>query len=95
MPISDVRRYIDRALVGSTDLIWNRSRLDSIWYLAPAHGDCNGRESNRPPTADEVRRLVAPDGHAGEPHCHWPRPGSLHGSRHAASGPHRLRVGTP
>ncbi|MFI7694190.1 HNH endonuclease [Nonomuraea sp. NPDC049655] len=32
--------------------------LDAIWNLAPAHKDCNGRKSNRPPTDGQLSRLA-------------------------------------
>ncbi|NRQ32963.1 HNH endonuclease [Nonomuraea sp. NN258] len=32
--------------------------LDAIWNLAPAHRDCNGQKSNRPPTDGQLTRLA-------------------------------------
>ncbi|SPL92990.1 unnamed protein product [[Actinomadura] parvosata subsp. kistnae] len=32
--------------------------LDAIWNLAPAHRDCNGQKSNRPPTEGQLTRLA-------------------------------------
>lgn len=31
--------------------------LDALWNLTPAHAECNGRKSDRPPTTLEVARL--------------------------------------
>ncbi|WP_436762864.1 hypothetical protein [Streptosporangium sp. V21-05] len=32
--------------------------LDAIWNLAPTHAECNGQKSSRPPTEQEMSRLV-------------------------------------
>ncbi|MCW2933087.1 MAG: hypothetical protein JWM19_4049 [Actinomycetia bacterium] len=37
---------------------WPELDLDRVWNLAPAHYDCNADKSARPPTAEELSRLV-------------------------------------
>ncbi len=45
-------------MVRGMKLGWSDLDLDSFWNLAPAHAACNAQKSNRPPTADEKRRLA-------------------------------------
>ncbi|MFH8348229.1 HNH endonuclease [Streptomyces sp. NPDC018045] len=37
---------------------WSGPDLDSLWNLAVAHRTCNGKKSDRMPTADELARLA-------------------------------------
>ena len=45
-------------MIRGMKLGWPDLDLDSFWNLAPAHAACNAQKSNRPPTADEKRRLA-------------------------------------